>query len=204
MKKVKAKKLIIKKTSKKAIQPPTPVELEPEKPKIPTSIIRPFVSEVAGKQGWQVVTAIGDGATDETIEKGTQIKMAEIRHVLNVLHNHGIVEYSRVKNMETGWFTYTWSVNTDRALGNYLLQKKREYEGLKAKLTSQEAASLYECKEGCCKLAFDEAFDSQFRCPTCTKKLYYTENKQELSDLETKIGSLQQILEGKNSKTQLI
>ncbi|NUN11060.1 hypothetical protein HUU53_00235 [Candidatus Micrarchaeota archaeon] len=199
---VKAKtKKIIKQVKNKVAKLKQPKAITPpvmeEKPKADPKLIQPFISEVAGERGLKVIEAIGDGAIDEKIEEKTKYKMAEIRHVLNLLHNHGIVEYSRVKNLETGWFTYTWSVNSDRALSNYLMKKKNEYEELRSRLSASENTTIYACKAGCCKLPFDEAFDAQFKCPSCEKKLQYTENKSELKELETKISSLQQILERK-------
>ena len=96
--------------------------------------ISDYVKNVAGMKGLKVVKSIGGGATDETIEDKTQFKMAEIRSLLNVLHNHGIVEYTREKNLQTGWFTYTWKVNADRAFKNFILVKKNEYVDLRKKI----------------------------------------------------------------------
>src|SRR3989344_7241720 len=89
--------------------------------------ITPFIKQVAGLKGMRIVKSIGDGATDDKIEDDTKLKIPEIRSLLNVLHNHGIVEYAREKNLQTGWFTYTWKVNADRAFKNFISRKKGEY-----------------------------------------------------------------------------
>src|SRR3989338_9778462 len=89
--------------------------------------ITPFVKNVAGLKGLKVVTSIGDGSTDEQIEGKTNFKMAEIRALLNQLHEHGIVEYNREKNLQTGWFTYTWRGNADRAFKKIITLKKNEH-----------------------------------------------------------------------------
>lgn len=190
-------KAVLSKKIKKLAKAPKPEEIQEPKKVVDPALIKPFVSEVAGDKGLRIMDAIGEGAIDEEIEKRTSFKMAEIRHVLNVMHNHGIVEYSRVKNLQTGWFTYTWSINGDRALSNYLMRKKHEYESLRTAMNSQENATFYECKDGCCKLPFDQALDAQFKCTNCDKKLVYTNNQGDMKDLESKISSLQQILERK-------
>jgi len=79
-------------------------------PKKPSSFsyLRHFISEVAGEQGVAIANSIGDGATDEKIEQKTNIRIAEVRSILNHLHSFGIVEYLREKNLFNGWFTYTW------------------------------------------------------------------------------------------------
>jgi len=37
-----------------------------------------FISETSGKNGVKIISTIGDGTTDEKIEKKTKLKMAEI------------------------------------------------------------------------------------------------------------------------------
>src|SRR3989338_10136364 len=126
--------------------------------------ITPFVKNVAGLKGLKVVTSIGDGATDEQIEGKTNFKMAEIRALLNQLHEHGIVEYNREKNLQTGWFTYTWRVNTDRAFKNFITMKKSEYRELKGRIATQENTVFYSCTKECRRLPFDAAMESEFKC----------------------------------------
>ena len=87
--------------------------------------LQSFVEESIGENGLMVFKSVGDGATDELIENKTSLKLAEIRSLLNHLHSYGFVEYTREKNMQNGWFTYTWRLNSDRAMQNFLQIKKR-------------------------------------------------------------------------------
>lgn len=162
--------------------------------------LRTYIMEVCGKEGLQVADIVGDGATDEKIEKKTQgrLKMAEIRAILNQLHNHGIVDYKREKNMQNGWFTYTWEINTDRAMQSFLSAKKKEWEGLRARALSEEGALFYKCRKGCMKVAFDQAMESEFKCPGCNGKMKHAENGDEMRQLNEKIAALEQILGGSN------
>jgi len=153
-----------------------------------------FAGEVSGNKGAKIVRHIGDGATDETIEHATKIKMAEIRSLLNQLHNHGIVEYTREKNMQTGWFTYTWRVNANRALQNFLSAKRNEYNALKQQHEAADRVVFYKCTRGCNQLAFDAAVDAAFRCPKCNSKLKFVDNKRRVRELETRIGAIEKIL----------
>ncbi len=155
-----------------------------------------YALEVAGSEGAQVAQTLGDGATDEKIEKKTKMKVAEIRSVLNQLHEHGIVEYTREKNMTNGWFTYTWKINPDRAMRNFLTAKKREYEGLRSRAANEEGAQFYKCRKGCLRVPFDEAMEINFRCPECNGKMGFTANQGEMKAIEEKIGALEQILNG--------
>lgn len=160
-----------------------------------------FAQEVSGERGFQVAQTLGDGATDEKIEKKTKgkLKVAEIRATLNQLHQHGIVEYTREKNMSNGWFTYTWKINPDRAMRNLLTAKKREHEKLRAKMATEECAQFYKCRKACMKLAFEQAMELSFRCPECNGKMAYAQNQSDVKMLEDKIGAIEQILASSKS-----
>ncbi len=154
-----------------------------------------FISETSGKNGVKIIGSIGEGTTDEKIEKKTKLKMAEIRTALNQLHNHGIVEYTREKNLSNGWFTYTWKLNMDRAMKNFLGAKKKQYQELRQQMSSEEAAMFYKCRKSCIRLGFDEALEAKFKCPTCNTKMNFTDNKDELKTLDNKISTLEKIID---------
>lgn len=177
----------------------TPAELKLNEQR--TKHLVTLVEELAGQNGAAIVKSIGDEAvTDDKIEKGSGLKIAEIRSVLNHLHSYGLVEYSKEKNMQTGWFTYTWKINSNRALSNFLAMKQNEYRQLKSKLQTQDGAQIYACGAGCVKMPFDEALETQFKCPSCAKKLNFVDFQEELTHLETKINALNQLCQ--TQKTQ--
>ncbi len=150
-----------------------------------------FIKELAGEEGVQIISCIGDsGTTDDKIEEVTKMKIAEIRSVLNHLHSYGLVEYTREKNLQTGWFTYTWRLNANRALQNFLVLKRREYEKLRTKLSSGDGVQLYRCQKSCNCLEFEKAIELGFRCPGCRGKLNVVDQEEELLKLERKITSL--------------
>lgn len=155
-----------------------------------------FVREVAGDPGARVAKAVGDGATDEKIEKDTSLKLSEIRNILNVLHNCGIVEYNREKNMTSGWFTYTWRINPSRALQNRLLMTKKEYEGMRTKMMGDKVV-IYKCPKNCSTLTFDEAMEADFACPACNAKLKFSDGTKNMRELEAKISALEKIVDSK-------
>ncbi|HLC48260.1 MAG TPA: hypothetical protein VJI13_04265 [Candidatus Norongarragalinales archaeon] len=168
----------------------------PRRPKGPDFVryLHEFVLESIGNKGLQILLCMGEGATDELIEQKTRLKIAEIRSILNHLHSYGFVEYTREKNMQNGWFTYTWKVNMDRAMQNFLMIKKKEVEKLKTGLEANEGAVLYKCRKGCANLHFDNAMDNKFRCPTCNSDLKYLDSKDELKRAEVRIKTIEKIL----------
>jgi transcription factor E len=157
-----------------------------------------YVAQVATPQGLRVLQSIGESATDETIEEKTKYKMANIRALLNVLHKHGFINYTREKNLANGWFTYTWRFDVDRAMQNFFTAKRRELEQLHAKRAAEDGAMIYKCRKGCARLAFDAASEAAFRCPKCNSKLAWFDNARELRDIEQRIATIEKILANQN------
>jgi len=156
-----------------------------------------FVSERTGGDGLKVLKALGDGATDDVIEQKTNFKVSNIRHLLNVLHENGIVNYTREKNMQTGWFTYTWYFDVDRTTQNLLRAKRRQLAGLKVRLTKEETKDFYQCNKKCRPHGFEEAFDNSFKCLECGCRLKPEKDshkEKRLNELNEQINSLQQLL----------
>ncbi len=156
------------------------------------------VAEVATPQGLKVLQTIGDGATDENIEEKTKYKMANIRALLNVLHKHGFINYTREKNLANGWFTYTWKFDTDRALRNFFTAKRNELDSLRERHNAEEGATFYRCRKGCVQLHFDAATEAAFRCPKCASKLAWFDNSKEHAALEGRISTIEKILANQN------
>ncbi len=167
----------------------------------PMQFLDEFVADSLGEKGTQVLHSVGDGATDEVIEQSTRLKIAEIRSILNHLHSYGFVEYSREKNMQNGWFTYTWKVNMDRAMQNFLMLKRREHERLRNRLSAEEGTTIYSCRKGCTRLEFERAYENKFKCSSCKCDLRFLDNKQELKRVESKITALETLLANQGTRT---
>lgn len=157
-------------------------------------VLRGLVQGVAGESGGKILQNMGDGATDEFIADKSGLKLAQVRSLLNHLHSYGIVEYTREKNIQTGWFTYTWRKNLGRFFQNFLTMKKKEYEGLRDQLSKAEGAQFYKCKKACVRMPFDRAMEIKFKCPGCRQVLNFVRSEDELAQLEHHIGALENVL----------
>ncbi len=178
--------------------PKEPEVVLPPAPPTPEVLahVHSFVSDVAGRDGLRVVKAIGDeGTTDEVIEKRTKLKIAQVRSLLNHLHSYGIVEYGREKNLQSGWFTYTWRVNANRAFSNFLINKRREYETLRKQHASMDAVQIYRCKKDCDGLPFERALELSFKCPSCRQPLSAVDPAEERARLTERLAVVQKILD---------
>ncbi len=158
-----------------------------------------FVRELTGLKGVKIVRNIpGKGATDSEIEVGSNLKLSEIRNFLNLLHNYGAVEYMREKNMTSGWYTYTWKKTESRLLQNKLVSTRRELKTLRDKAAGGQGDNtfIYCCKQECSTLAFPQAAENNFSCPTCKGGLKSVDATEKLNDLEQKITVLEKVVAG--------
>lgn len=154
-----------------------------------------FVKQVTGMPGIKIVRSLTEGgAIDSKIEEQTHIKLSEIRKTLNLLHNFGAVEYTREKNMTSGWYTYTWKPTQSRALQNVLLNRKKELQALRTKLGVGENSVIYACKQECVTLPFTEAAENNFNCPTCSSKLKSYDSEKKLTEIEDSIAALEKVV----------
>ena len=157
--------------------------------------LQSFVAESIGDNGLLVFNSVGDGATDEIIETKTSLKLSEIRSLLNHLHSYGFVEYTREKNMQNGWFTYTWKLNMDRAMQNFIMLKRKEYERLKTTLSREEAMVFYKCRKGCSHIEFELAMEQRFKCVDCKCELKPADNAAEMRKIEQQYAVLGKMME---------
>ena len=129
-----------------------------------------YLIEVAGETAPEVLKQISTPTSAEEAAHNADLKVSGTRVVLNKLHTIGIVEYSRSRNEDSGWYTYIWNVRTNDL--EQLLDEKKKLLDIVGSLGSGEeetdAANLFKCpKCGGKKISFEEAMDTAFKCVEC-------------------------------------
>ena len=133
-----------------------------------------FVRKAAGEDAIRVVRIYerkGKSVTDEELAKKMRLKVTEIRTILNRLHYRGIVCYQRTKNTKTGWYSYTWSVKSERIADLLLEELAEKMEKLESKQTMQTNYGLFSCKTQCDMIPFEVAAEYNFKCPECGRTM---------------------------------
>ena len=131
---------------------------------------RHIIIEAAGEHALEIVRRFTNNSSDEDISKKLKIKISDVRAALNKLHSLGIVEYSRQKNSETGWFHYFWYLNVDKM--NNWVNARIEQE---SHANDYKEGEHYFCPRcgGASIFEFASATDLGFRCPACTTPLEF-------------------------------
>lgn len=136
--------------------------------------IRQTFINVAGENAIMIIREFRGQMSDDELAMKTKIKVSEVRAVLNKLHSFGLVEYVRHRDKDSGWYSYVWKINSEKA-----------HTLISSLDVGESATSLpgehYHCQ--CCSATdlfhFDKAYDLSFKCPSCGNGLSYFEKKKE-------------------------
>ncbi len=138
-----------------------------------------------------------DEVQDEEIARELGLKLNEVRRTLYALSEQGFVSYRRVRDKNTGWYTYYWRVRKDEILSLIQARKKVVLSKLKLRLQAEESNTFYECPADGTRYTFDEALENEFRCPRCGSQLVYVDNSSIIQVLKKYINLLEKELSGK-------
>ncbi|MFA5105795.1 MAG: hypothetical protein WC506_02430 [Candidatus Micrarchaeia archaeon] len=142
--------------------------------------IRQYLIETAGENAINVMKEFSFEMTDEDLARKCKTKLSDVRAVLNKLHTTGLVEYTRDKDPQSGWYSYIWKMN-DKAAG-HLLEGSNAKMGESTVDSSTEGAEKYICNDcGADTLcSFEAAFENKFKCPSCGNNMSFFEEKEDV------------------------
>ena len=131
--------------------------------------------ELGGENTISIIREFDRDMSDEELSRKTGIRASDVRVVLNRLHNHGLFFYTRVRDKDSGWYSYIWKMGESR-LKDFVSGLNVEV-GESAQLVEGEVYVCRSC-EAAAPLAFDQASDLQFKCSRCGAALEYYEQKK--------------------------
>ncbi len=145
-----------------------------------------FVVKNVGKQGVELTKALNASPhTDDKLASRMDIKVNEVRRMLNVLNGYGITKYDINKDGK-GWLTFRWYLDREKLNAFHgVLQEKQNGQ----KINLQENCNDFFYCDSCYKnqkliLPFDSAYELNFKCEGCGKILGVL-NKEQANALFT-------------------
>ena len=70
--------------------------------------------EVGGENTIDIIREFDRDMSDEELARKTGVKTSEVRVVLNRLHSCGLFTYPRVRDRDSGWYSYIWKMSEGR------------------------------------------------------------------------------------------
>ncbi|MEK6820101.1 MAG: hypothetical protein AABX71_00130 [Nanoarchaeota archaeon] len=154
-----------------------------------TELLNEVVGEIAGKQASGILEILmGKRDVNEfLIAKKLGLTINQVRNILYKLSNFNLVTFSRKKDKKKGWYTYFWTLDTEKVLE--LLEKRfaKEIETLINQLKSRKVKRFYVCR--ICKSEFSEetALLHNFVCSECGEVYDLADHKKIMRELERNI-----------------
>jgi transcription initiation factor TFIIE subunit alpha len=139
------------------------------------SHVRQTLIEIGGENALAIVRNFYGNHSDEELAKKLKIKISDVRATLNKLHNEGLVNYIREKDSETGWYSYSWSLNHTRMEKWASSQLSRL-----GSLGTESGEDYYFCPScGTASITnFESAATVDFRCERCNRLLEFIDEKR--------------------------
>ncbi|MFN7991846.1 MAG: hypothetical protein U0R44_06865 [Candidatus Micrarchaeia archaeon] len=139
------------------------------------SSVRQNLIGIGGENALAIVRNFYGNHSDEELAKKLKIKISDVRATLNKLHNEGLVNYIREKDSETGWYSYSWSLNHDRMERWATIQSTRI-----SSLENDSGIQYYFCPHcGTSSITnFESAASTEFRCERCNRMLEFIDDKK--------------------------
>lgn len=70
--------------------------------------------DVGGENTIDIIREFDRDMSDEELARKTGVKTSDVRIVLNRLHSCGLFTYTRIRDRESGWYSYIWKMSEDR------------------------------------------------------------------------------------------
>lgn len=156
------------------------------------SVVYEYLKKKVGEEGILVIKSFLDKeeTTDEEIAKVTDLKLNIVRRILYILYESRIAEYKRLKDKESGWMTYLWSINHKNIEAAIENEAKRLIRNLEARLKFERENMFYVCSCGE-KADFTQALEQNFKCSVCGSPLTYQDSSTIIKAIERRISEVE-------------
>jgi transcription factor E len=132
-----------------------------------------YVNKNVGRRAMEIVESLNDAPqTDDKLSAKLDLKVNEIRRMLNVLNSYSITRYDINKDNK-GWLTFRWYL--DREKLKVFVDALEKNSNTTGPHLQENCNDFFFCK-GCYDeqkviFPFDTAFESNFKCGECGKPL---------------------------------
>ncbi|HNW38023.1 MAG TPA: transcription factor [Methanosarcina vacuolata] len=157
-------------------------------------VIRGYLLSLVGEEGLQMIEKMPEGeVTDEEIAGKTEVLLNTVRRTLFILNENKFAICRRERDSNSGWLTYLWRLDFSDIEHQLMKEKKKLLRNLKTRLDFEENNVFYMCPQGCVRLLFDEATETEFLCPMCGEDLVFYDNSYFIDVLRKRVDALSSV-----------
>jgi transcription initiation factor TFIIE subunit alpha len=157
-------------------------------------VISGYLTSLVGEEGLKMIGDMPEGdVTDEEIATKSEVLLNTVRRTLFILYENKFAICRRERDSNSGWLTYLWHLDFSDIEHQLMREKKKLLRNLKVRFEFEENNVFYMCPQGCARLLFNEATETEFLCPMCGEDLAYYDNSLFTGVLKKRVDDLSSI-----------
>lgn len=159
-------------------------------------LVQDFLKRNGGEKASDVVKLCVEKkySNDEKIGNTLKTKVTEIRTILNRLHYCGVAQYSKTRNKQTGWYSYSWKINEKKILQLLIGEIEENMGKLEKQTENVQERTLFMCKNKCSELVFEIAMQYNFQCPECGQVMNAVDEKKRIKEINKQLTELEKTM----------
>lgn len=160
--------------------------------------------ELVGEDAAQVIEYLYShpGASEFDVSEGIGFAVSQIRSILYELKAKNLIDYTRRKDKEKGWYLYYWRVLPENFETVYKNEKEKKLQQFKERLEKEENSVYYICPNFCKRLNFEDALEYNFTCPVCGSLMNEENKDRKIEMLKRNIKEHEELLGKRDTSAQ--
>ena len=160
-------------------------------------LLKRIVTNIAGQGAEKLIDLLYNkkNVNEFLIAKKLNLTINQTRNILYRLADNGLISFIRKKDKKKGgWYTYFWTLKTEKSLSKYKDKIEEEIIKLREHLKKRETKRFFYCPN--CDLEYneEEALQNDYTCPECGETLEMKESEEILTNLKGEIEKLKSLL----------
>jgi transcription initiation factor TFIIE subunit alpha len=154
-------------------------------------VVQTYLHELVGPRGMPVAAAPPDGeVTDEELAEDLDLELNDVRRALFILYENDLADYRRLRDEDSGWLTYLWTLEYDSIPENLRDEMHRLLDALEDRREYERNHEFFLCEVDSIRFEFEEAMEFGFDCPQCGSDLEALDNDHLVEAMDERIDGL--------------
>ena len=160
-------------------------------------LLKKIISDYSGAGGEKLVQLLfgKQNVNEFLIAKKMNLTINQTRNMLYRLADEGLVRFIRKKDKKKGgWYTYFWTLETEKSLLKYKEKLQYEIKKLNHDLENRKKERYYYCINGDGEYSEENALLNNYTCTECGETLEIKNSEELLKGIESGIKRIEAVL----------
>lgn len=155
--------------------------------------INHLVKNIVGESGLPIVSHLFKIQKADEFEIAKKLKedVNFIRSIMYKMYTNNLVNYTRRRDAEKGWYIYTWEFAPKKLFNSLISSRQKELENLFKKVEEEKSMEqIFHCPTCSINLDFNKSLELNFNCFACGGMLQPLNNDLVIQNLNQDIKCL--------------